>query len=142
MARYNMSEEVRQIAEITSREEKDVAEELGLEFVEESYYGDGWYASNRKKENRTKTRLAEVKKEQKKASFRAARNGDAAAYKAPFFTRDGDGWAVVARGVDFVTDLSGAVVVKVRRRDGSVATVEVIGTVDRSSDKVRMWPIP
>lgn len=137
MARYNMNEEVKQIAEITGKAEEKIAEELELEYIEKPYYGDGWYASNRKKEFATKKMLEEAKR----ASFRAARNGNAKAYTKPFFTRDGDGWAVVARGVDFVENSYGAPAVRVRRGDGSVGVVEVIDTVDTTSEEVRVWAI-
>lgn len=99
------------------------------------------FATNRSRERQVKNMVAEIREEKEKARFRAARRGDARAFREPFFTRDGDEWAVVARGIDFVTDGYGAPVVKVRRRDGSVSTVEVIEMVDRSCKKVRTWTI-
>ncbi len=99
------------------------------------------YACNRNNERRIKHMVSEVQQKAKKAQLKAARRGDARAFTEPFFTRHGDEWAVVARGIDFITDGYGGPVVKVRRRDGSVSTVEVIEMVDRSSEKVRTWTI-
>lgn len=96
---------------------------------------------NRSEQRKVLAKAAEVQEKAKQAEIKSVKQGNSRAYTEPFFTRDGDGWAVVARGVDFITDLSGVVVVKVRRRDGSVSTVEVIEMVDRSSEKVRMWTI-
>ncbi len=141
MARYNMNEEVKEIAELTGRTEKEIAEELELEFIEKPFYGDAWYASNRRKEHSTKAMLREVKSEAKKAKFRAAKRGDAKAFTEPFFTKNGDEWAVVARGIDFSEDGYGALVVRVKRRDGSVGVVEVIETVDRTSEEIRTWTV-
>ncbi len=137
MARYNMGKEVKEISEITGRTEKEIAEELGLEYVKNPYYGTAWYARNRQVEYITKEMLSEAKK----AKLRAARNGNAKAFNEPFFTRVGDEWGVVARGVDFITDNYGAVVVKVRKRNGSVSTVEVIGEVDCKSEEIVVWNI-
>lgn len=99
------------------------------------------YACNRSNERRIKHMVTEVQEKAKKAQIKAARRGDAQAFAEPFFTRDGDEWAVVARGIDFIIDGYGAPAVKVRRRDGSVAQVEVVEIVDRSSTKVRRWTI-
>ena len=141
MARYNMNEEVKEIAEITGRTEKEIAEELELEFIEKPFYGDAWYASNRRKEHSTKVMLQEVKSEAKKAKFRAAKQGDAKAFTEPFFTKSGDAWAVVARGIDFITDGYGAQAIKVRKRNGSVSTVNPLNPVDTTCEQVKVYEI-
>ena len=132
MAQHDVSKELKVL-----QEHGHTYEELKEEFDLYEHY-----ACNRNQERRIKHMVTEIQEKAKKAQIKAARRGDAQAFTEPFFTRDGDGWAVVARGIDFITDLSGATVVKVRRRDGSVSTVEVIEMVDRSSEKVRTWAIP
>lgn len=96
---------------------------------------------NKSWKRKVEEEVRKVKESRKKENFRAAKNGNTKAYTEPFFTRSGDEWAVVARGIDFTEDGYGAVVVKVRRRDGSVGTVEVIDMVDRTSAEIKVWSI-
>jgi len=58
MAMYNMSEEIRKIAEFTGKSEEQVAKELDMKDV-----SGKWTAYNRREENRVKTALRKAEEQ-------------------------------------------------------------------------------
>ncbi|WMC91276.1 hypothetical protein [Kineothrix sp. MB12-C1] len=88
-----------------------------------------WSATNRRS-------LAGIKEAVRKIENDLKMNPKSETFE-PFFVKNGEAWAVKARGIDFLPDHT----VKVRRKDGTYAEVEVLDTIDYESKEVRLYTI-
>lgn len=126
MAMYNMSKEVREIAEITGKSEDLVAQELGIGKV-----GDEWTAWNRREEWRVKSALTEAK--EKAAKERAKQELEQKLAKGAAVWRKISGeWLVQVTG----REVREGDIIKVEKRDGSISEELVKCVVTKNDDGV------
>lgn len=111
MAMYNMSQEVKEIAELTGETEEKVAEELDMKDV-----SGEWTAYNRREENRVKARLAEVKKSVAKEKAKKEFEQKLASGAAVWRKISGE-WLVQITG----QEVEEGDIIKVERRNGSTS---------------------
>ncbi len=126
MAMYNMSEEIKEIAELTGKSEEQVAEELDMKDV-----SGEWTAYNRREENRVKTALSEVKekvaKEKAKKEFEQKLASGAAVWR-----KISGEWLVQVTG----QEVKEGDVIKVERRDGSTSDELIKSIVAKNDDGI------
>lgn len=126
MAMYDMSKEVREIAELTGKSEEEVAEELDMKDV-----SGEWTAYNRREENRVKARLAEVKKSVAKEKEQKEFEEKLAAGAAVWRKISGE-WLVQVTG----QEVKEGDVIKVERRDGSTSDELIKSIVTKNDDGI------
>lgn len=126
MAMYNMSEEVKEIAELTGKSEEQVAEELDMKDV-----SGEWTAYNRREEHRVKVALADAKrsaaKEKAKREFEQKLASGAAVWR-----KISGEWLVQVTG----QEVKEGDIIKVERRDGSTSDELIKSIVTKNDDGI------
>lgn len=126
MAMYNMSEEVKEIAELTGKSEEQVAEELDMKDV-----SGEWTAYNRREEYRVKVALADAKrsaaKEKAKREFEQKLASGAAVWR-----KISGEWLVQVTG----QEVKEGDIIKVERRDGSTSDELIKSIVTKNDDGI------
>ena len=126
MAMYNMSKEIREIAELTGKSEEQVAEELDMKVV-----SGEWTAYNRREEHRVKVALADAKRSA--AKEKAKRDFEQKLAKGAAVWRKISGeWLVQVTG----REVKEGEIIKVERRDGSISEELVKRIVTKNDDGI------
>ena len=126
MAMYNMSKEIREIAELTGKPEEQVAEELDMKVV-----SGEWTAYNRREEHRVKVALADARRSA--AKEKAKREFEQKLAKGAAVWRKISGeWLVQVTG----REVKKGEIIKVERRDGSISEELVKCIVTKNDDGV------
>lgn len=119
MAMYDMTKEVKEIAELTGKTEEVVAEALKIKKV-----GGEWTAWNRREENRVKNALTEARENAAKEKARKEFEEKLASGAAVWRKVSGE-WLVQVTG----QEVSEGDIIKVEKRDGSTSDELVKSTV-------------
>lgn len=126
MAMYNMSKEIKEIAELTGKAEDLVAQELGISKV-----GAEWTAWNRREEWRVKSALTEAK--EKAAKERAKQELEQKLAKGAAVWRKISGeWLVQVTG----REVREGDIIKVEKRDGSTSDELIKSIVTKNDDGI------